>query len=108
MSKLFEEMKLISEQYAERIKNFCYDCHKNKGTVFYGDGAKRCEPCAAIFNKKNRDERLRKENEKHKCCDCNETYTGTYACPHCCEHEPDADEGYHCLVCGTDCSEDVI
>lgn len=29
-------------------------------------------------------------------------------CQFCCDHEPDADEGWHCLNCGKDCSEDVL
>lgn len=31
-----------------------------------------------------------------------------YGCQECCDHEPDADEGYHCLNCGKDCSESVM
>lgn len=31
-----------------------------------------------------------------------------YSCQECCEHEPDPDEGYHCLLCGADCSERVF
>lgn len=40
------------------------------------------------------------------CEGCGEPYYG-YGCEDCCEHEPDADEGFHCLLCGKDCSEDV-
>ena len=29
-------------------------------------------------------------------------------CRWCCEHEPDADEGFMCLLCGKECAEDVM
>lgn len=44
------------------------------------------------------------------CCEeCNEPIAlKGYDCQECCDHEPDEDEGYHCLRCGMDCSEDVM
>ena len=44
-----------------------------------------------------------------KCPECkeNEVVYGDI-CQECCEHEFDADEGYTCLGCGLDGSEDVM
>lgn len=86
----------------------CVDCLVREGTVTFGLGDKRCQKCADIFHNMNYYNRVYKENKGHKCEDCGEVYCGPYACPHCCDHEPDADEGYHCLNCGTDCSEGVM
>ncbi len=45
----------------------------------------------------------------NKCDECNHTYPDhQYGCQDCCNHEPDPDEGNHCLQCGKDCSEDVM
>lgn len=85
----------------------CNDCDE-LGTVHYVLGAARCQKCADIFNELNRMKRWEKANKVHKCENCSETYRGEYACPHCCDHEPDSSEGYHCLNCGTDCNEDVL
>ena len=37
-----------------------------------------------------------------KCEYCGEGYCDKlyYECPHCCDHEPDMDEGGHCGICG--------
>lgn len=75
---------------------------------FYCGGAKRCDSCAEAFNAANRTYRKERENQKHVCDECGEIYRGVYDCPHCCSHEFDPDEGYHCLSCGTDGTEDVM
>lgn len=85
----------------------CVDCRAKPGTVHYCGGAQRCAECSEIFKEKNRAERRLRENKVHL-CECGESYMGEYGCPHCCEHEFDADEGYHCLNCGTDGSEEVM
>lgn len=41
------------------------------------------------------------------CEECGESYY-EHGCQECCDHEPDADEGFHCLLCGKDCSESVM
>ena len=47
-----------------------------------------------------------------KCDSCGEDFVSesNYAetCEECCDHEFDADEGYHCLNCGKDGSESVM
>lgn len=40
------------------------------------------------------------------CEDCGEEYIGD-SCQDCCDHDYDADEGFHCLNCGKDGSEAV-
>lgn len=48
------------------------------------------------------------QKEKNKCEECgSEIELDGYGCQKCCDHEPDPDEGYHCLQCGKDCYEDV-
>lgn len=39
---------------------------------------------------------------------CGESYNEADACEECCEHEFDSSEGYICLNCGKDGSEDVM
>jgi hypothetical protein len=86
----------------------CHFCKVNPGTLHYVLGAIRCVECAETFNAKNRAERLKRENEIHKCGECGESFQGIYDCPHCCSHDFDPDEGYHCLNCGTDGAEEVL
>lgn len=44
-----------------------------------------------------------------KCSDCGKPIAVSgYECQGCCEHEPDADEGFMCLNCGKECAEDVM
>lgn len=65
----------------------------------------RCRPCWESFNRKNQEER---DKNKPKCLECGApAYIDL--CEECCEHnDVDPDEGYHCLDCGKDCSEDVF
>lgn len=87
----------------------CVDCGA-VATVTYM-WATRCQTCADSFSEANRREALAKEEEWIKanpCETCGEPPAiAYYECQDCCEHEFDADEGYHCLSCGLDGSEDV-
>lgn len=52
---------------------------------------------------------LSKRHAVATCEHCNNPITVKgYSCQECCEHEPDADEGYHCLNCAKDCSESAM
>jgi hypothetical protein len=43
------------------------------------------------------------------CVCCGSKHEDRYeSCPDCCEHEYDADEGFMCLGCGRDGTEDVM
>ncbi len=45
----------------------------------------------------------------NKCEECGDEIHSDYdSCTQCCDHEPDSEEGFHCLICGKDCSEDVM
>lgn len=88
-------------------KEKCQFCKINLGTVFYVLGAIRCKSCSDAFNLENRAARLKRETEIHQ-CECGESYAGIYGCPHCCIHDFDPGEGYHCLNCGTDGTEEVM
>lgn len=49
------------------------------------------------------------KSHKERCEYCNEEIAlEGYSCQACCEHEPDADEGYHCLICGKCCAEEFL
>lgn len=42
-------------------------------------------------------------------CECGVNIESSFdTCPSCCEHEFDPDEGYHCLNCGVDGSEEIL
>ena len=85
----------------------CIDCH-GPGTVHYVFGAVRCEQCADTFSAANRAEKAAAEKawlKANPCETCGEqSAIAYYGCQECCDHEPDADEGMHCLSCGKDCS----
>lgn len=85
----------------------CDECKTKEATRHYVLGTKRCDPCSARFDFQNWKRRYLLKNAEHICEDCNNKWIGQYGCPVCCEHEPDPDEGYHCLSCGKDCSADV-
>lgn len=86
----------------------CADCNQAEGTVTYFFGNVRCEPCSDAFQKKNREEEIARDAKwikENPCEECGEEVAmAYYGCQNCCEHEPDPDEGFHCLGCGKDCS----
>ena len=87
---------------AVATRHICCDCHA-PATVHYCLGATRCEKCSEAFGAKNRAEEAARIAAQ-RCDECGEHYSG-YGCEECCDHEPDPDEGMHCLGCGKDCSE---
>lgn len=89
--------------------NLCYDCRIKPAKVTFGTGIERCAECAEHFKDKIRFERMAAELTRLIVCEvCHRQYDSKYSCPDCCEHEPDAAEGFHCLNCGKDCSENVM
>lgn len=90
----------------------CCDCKVAEPTVHYFGGAKRCQPCSDSFRDANRAEEAAADKawlEANPCEICGkQSAIAHYECQECCEHEPDADEGYHCLSCGMDCSEGAM
>jgi len=48
-------------------------------------------------------------SNEQKCDECGKPTESPYdVCTDCCDHEPDADEGFMCLHCGKECAEDVM
>jgi hypothetical protein len=85
--------------------SYHYDMdHAHSGV--HGD-CLRCRPCWKAFSIARSEESARKERER-MASHLASNHDDGEACPECCEHEFDPGEGYHCLSCGLDGSEDVM
>jgi hypothetical protein len=96
----------------------CEDCNLLQATITYGLGAQRCTLCSETFNFKIRSERKVKQDlEDKRRLEYQPTMDAAHEagenceaewCQECCDHEFDDGEGYHCLGCGLDGSEQVL
>jgi hypothetical protein len=78
----------------------CPDCKIVPKVTSSGDKFNDVQMCKAHKEKRKTDD---------ICEECKEPIAlAGYSCQSCCEHEFDADEGYHCLNCALDGSEDVM